>query len=403
MALVVLAFFSSKSAGLLFFVFLGWALWLRFRWPVVALEFPLVRTWLVLTAAALLFRGVATFLWSDSWGSRHFEGRVFLLALAAFYLLPRCRLAPSQKNLVLHALSVACWVALSVVFIQGRDLSASNPLPWAAGVSFVVCVLLGCLLNSAVTWGGRLFWLSGVLSGSAAVLLSESRGSYGLVIWVVGVLLLILWSWSQMADRRPLRGVLVVLALALCFAPVWAPRLVSIAVDRVHLAAQEASRFFEAVQQQVTPQAIDASVGARLYMWVRVVEPLSEHAVTGVGQKQREAWINSLGRESGSSVVTTLNHLHSDPLTIWYDHGLLGLGSYLALALGLVFVAWQAWDKYRDLAVALGGVAFMHISSGLTNFNTIHNFYSIMFSLCIFLAFWLALPVVRPDAHREAL
>lgn len=404
MALLVLAPVSSRSAGLLFFVFLGWTLWVGFRWPLAHFEFPLVRTWLVLAGMALLMRGLATFFWSDSWGGRHFEGRVFLMALAAWYLLPRCRLAPGQKSLLLHALSIACWVALAVVWVQGRDLSSSNALPWAVGVSFVVCLLLGGLLSPAATWRGRLFWLSGVFGGSAAVLLSQSRGSFGLVLWGVGVLLLILWSWFRSTDRRPLRSAAVVLVVGVCLSLVWASRLLPNSMDRVHIGVQEASRLFEAVRhQQVTPQVIDSSVGARLYMWVRVVEPLSEHAVTGVGQKQREEWIGSLGRESGSSVVTSLNHLHSDPLTIWYDHGLLGLGSYLALAFGLVFVAWQAWARYRDLAVALGGIAFMHISAGLTNFNTIHNFYGIMFSLCIFVAFWLALPVSRSDAHHDSL
>ena len=48
--------------------------------------------------------------------------------------------------------------------------------------------------------------------------------------------------------------------------------------------------------------------------------------------------------------------------------------------------------------MALAGMAFMHITAGLTNFNTIHNFYGVMLSLCILLTLWLATPDSRQAA-----
>lgn len=117
--------------------------------------------------------------------------------------------------------------------------------------------------------------------------------------------------------------------------------------------------------------------------------------MAGVGQRQRQAWVKGLGRQSGSEVIASLDHLHSDPLNIWFEHGLLGLASYLAVALGLVWLTWRARLLGAGAVVGLGGIAFMHITAGLTNLNTIHNFYGVMLSLCVLLALWLATPESR--------
>lgn len=396
--LLVLTPLSTKSAGLLFFIFLGLALWVGLRWPVTGFVLLPLRAWLFLAGAALVLRGAATVLWSDSWGSRHFEGRVFLAALAIWFLLPRCQLSPGQKAWMTHAFGLACWIALAVVWVQGRDLP-TNALPWAAGVGFMVCVLLGRLVGSTAHATERLFWLLGALAGLAAVLLSQSRGSFGLVLWVACVLVPVLWSWGRWPGKRSVGGLLTLVLLAVCLLPLLAPNIVQAPAERIEVAAHEARQVMGAIEKQnVSAQVLDTSVGARLYMWVRVAEPLSAHVFLGVGQKQREAWIGQLGRDSGSQVIASLNHLHSDPLTIWFEHGLVGLASYLILALGLIVLSLQAWGRHRGLAVTLGGLAFMHISAGLTNFNTIHNFYGTVLSLCILLSFWMAVPGSRQEA-----
>jgi hypothetical protein len=56
----------------------------------------------------------------------------------------------------------------------------------------------------------------------------------------------------------------------------------------------------------------------------------------------------------------------------------------------MIWLAWRARLRSLGLALALGGLAFMHFSAGLSNHNTLHNFYGVMLSLCIFVALWLA-------------
>lgn len=389
-ALIVVAAASTKLAGLLFFIFLALGAWLAWSRPIVDVDSLLIRDWVFIAAAALAMRVASTVIWSDSWGGRHFDGRFFLMALAGWAIVRRCVLSGHHKKWITHALAMSCWVALGVVSVVGRD-TPTNALPWAAGVSFMVCVLLGRVFDAAALFAHRLAWLIGSFAGSAAVLLSQSRGSYGILVWVLLLIFVGLWRifrrYGQAAFWRPFAAVsgLIVVALLL------QPRLVSDPLDRIQVAVREATRLTAAVQiGQVTPKELDTSVGARLYMWIQAADVLDDRWAVGVGQRQRQAWVKKLGEQTGSEGISSLDHLHSDPLTIWFEHGVLGLGSYLAVALGLLWLSWRARLRGLGLALGLGGLALMHITAGLTNFNTIHNFYGIMLSSCTLLAFWLS-------------
>jgi O-antigen ligase len=388
----------TKAGGLLFFVFLAWGFWVALRWPRFAMASSLPRDWLIIATAALVFRAAATLWWNDSWGGRHFEGRFFLMALAAWCLIKACSLSPWQKAAIDLALALACWVALVVVWMVGRD-TPTNALPWAAGVSFVVCVLLGRLFEAQRSWPVRGALLVSVMGGVAAVLLSQSRGSYGVVVCLAAALVVLSWHFALKRHGRMVWRAAVVLAVGVVVIAAIFPQLYRAPQERVQVAAQEASKLADELRRgQVSVSALDTSVGARLYMWVRALDEPDLFAVTGVGQRQRQAWVKDLGRQSGSEVIASLDHLHSDPLTIWFEHGLLGLASYLSVALGLVWLAWRARMLGAGAVMALAGMAFMHITAGLTNFNTIHNFYGVMLSLCILLTLWLA----TPDSQQAA-
>jgi len=386
--LLLLAPVSTKVAGLLFFVILAMGVWAALRWPLGQAD--LAQRWLIIAAAALVLRAAATVLWSDSWGSRHFEGRFLLMALAAWAILRGSALSAVHKVWLTSSLALACWVALAVVWVLGRD-TPTNPIPWAAGVAFMVCVLGGRLIDATEPPAIRLLYLLGAGAGVAAVLLSQSRGSYGLLIWVMLLLLVGLWRLSAAHGRTLLWRVLAVMAGLMVLAVSVQPRLAHDPVLRVQQAAQEAGALLQAMRQgRVTSAAVDTSVGARLYMWVRVVDELGERGLAGVGQRERQAWVKRLGESSGSQVIQALDHVHSDPLNIWFEHGLLGLCSYLSVVLGMIWLAWRARLRSLGLALALGGLAFMHFSAGLSNLNTLHNFYGVMLSLCVFVALWLA-------------
>ena len=188
MAMLIAAPASTKVAGAAWLLVVLVGLWAALCLPVVLpLRHPLVQPsllWLAACCLALSLQAVATYYWTDPWGDRHVEIRVLLGAAATFALVRRLRMSPQQKTWLTHSLALACWVALSVSYVHGRA-TPSNPIPWAAGVSFLVCLLLPLSVKSRGTRWQRLAWSFSVLAGLVAVLLSQSRGSYGLVLWVV--------------------------------------------------------------------------------------------------------------------------------------------------------------------------------------------------------------------------
>jgi O-antigen ligase len=401
MALLIAAPASTSVAGAAWLLVVLVGLWAALRLPVVLpLKYFLVQSsllWLAACFLALSLQAVATYYWTDPWGDRHVEIRLLLGAAATFALVRRLRLSPRQKTWLTHSLALACWVALSVSYMHGRA-TPSNAIPWAAGVSFFVCLLLPLSAQSRGTCWQRGAWSFSVLAGVAAVLLSQSRGSYGLVLWVV--LFAGIVAVQQLLQRRRSMGqawakgaasrlgnaaaVLTLLAVVL----VSFPRIHEETLARI----QEARRDIKGMSAPSLPQAqaINTSVGARLHMWRMALKQISDAPLLGYGKKARVAWIQQLGESEGSDTIKSLAHLHSDPLTTLFDHGLVGLLSYLSLAIALAWVALRS--KYADtlLPWCLAGVLWMHLSSSLTNMNFGHNYYGVMLALSLALAWILS-------------
>lgn len=399
LALLVAAPASTKVAGAAWLLVVLAGLWAALCAPVVRPPgHPLVRSsrlWLLACLAALALQVIATWYWADPWGDRHVEIRLLLGACATVSLMRRLRLLPQQKIWLTHALALACWVALGITYWNGR-MTPSNPISWAAGVSFFVCLLLPLAVQPRITRWHRAVWGLAVLAGVTAVLLSLSRGSYGLVFWVMGVAGAAAFQQlrqghtqgvgarSAMAWLGSIAGALALLAVLL----LGVPRNYEATAGRV----QEAWSDIKGINTPGLPQAqvINTSVGARLHMWRMAVKEIAENPLLGHGRKQRIAWIHQLGEAEGSDMIKALNHLHSDPLTTLFDHGLFGLTSYLSLAFGLAWLAFRRAYCSTMLRWALAGVLWMHLTSGLTNMNFGHNYYGVMLALSLLLAWMLA-------------
>lgn len=401
LALLVAAPASTKVAGAAWLLVVLAGLWAALRVPVVRLpDDPLVRSsrlWLLACLAALALQAMATWYWADPWGDRHVEIRLLLGACATVSLMRRLRLLPQQKIWLTHALALACWVALGITYWNGR-MTPSNPIPWAAGVSFFVCLLLPLAVQPGITRWQRAAWGLAVLAGVTAVLLSLSRGSYGLVLWVIGVVGVA--AFQQLRQGRaqsvgwksaiPWLGSIAVVFALLAVLLVGVPRNYEATTGRV----QEAWRDIQGIntsgltQQQV--QGVNTSVGARLHMWRMAIHEIGEKPLLGHGSAQRMAWIHQLGEEAGSEMIKNLAHLHSDMLTTTFDHGLLGLTSYLGLVAGLAWLAFSRACGSTMQRWTLAGVLWMHLTSGLTNMNFGHNYYGVMLALSLLLAWMLA-------------
>lgn len=401
MVLLVVAPVSSKLAGLLFLVIVGLSLWLVRSRPSFGLEPDVMRDWIYIAAAAMFMRLACTVFWTDSWGARHFEIRFFVMAIAGWAIVKRCPLSLEQKTWITHALAMSCGVALAVALIFGRNVP-SNPLPWAAGVSFLVCVLSGRALVAVTSKAGRVWWWLGIFAGSAAIFVSKTRGSYAVLPWVLLMLCFGLRGLSRKFGKLVFWQTLALMMTVTVVAQLSYPRLMDAPMERVQEAVHETAELTNAMRKgQVTKDELNTSVGARLYIWVRGVEELQDHWIAGVGEHQRQVWVKQLGAEKDSELIASLAHLHSDPLTIWFEHGLLGIASYLTVTFGLLWLSWRSVKHDMGLALGLAGLTFMHLMAGLTNFNTSHNVYGVMLSVSTFLAFWLGSPDCQQQVHSD--
>ena len=148
----------------------------------------IARIWLITTATALLLKTVPMLYWADPWGERHAEFRLLLGALGLYGLcqlpLERLRRAYLDANYaawVGSGLAVACALALWLVLVKGSDAAPTNRIPWACALAISTCTLL-TLARVVTDWRLRYFWLAASVAGLLAVLASDVRGAYGLVL-----------------------------------------------------------------------------------------------------------------------------------------------------------------------------------------------------------------------------
>ncbi len=393
-ALLLISPLSTKAAGVPLFLMWAWGAWLAWRLAPRVPADPLVMQWCGIVLAVFGLRAAATLLWDDAWRGRHFEVRLLVCGLALWCLSTRVTFTEGQKRWTTHAIALACWAALGLTWMHGRD-TPTNPIPWAAGVSFLVCVLLARCFVQSRDQGARIFWLTSALAGFAGVLLSQSRGSFGLGIWflvVIAALGSMFVASRHLLGGRVLGGALLTALVAAAMLSSFF-RLSEAPIARLKEARTEIANIALSMQaQSFSPEVLDTSVGARLYMYLQSLKEIQQAPLAGHGEAQMGPWVKALGEKSQSHVIQSLNHLHSDPLSIWFSHGLLGMLSYLLPIAGLAWLAWKARARSLGLCMGFLGLSWMHLSTGLTNFNTIHNYYGVMLSLSVLLLFLLETP-----------
>ncbi len=87
--------------------------------------------------------------------------------------------------------------------------------------------------------------------------------------------------------------------------------------------------------------------------------------------------------ESGS-LLGYIGHYHNEFLNAIMEFGFFGVLGYISLPVGLLLVGYLAWvnDK-KTLSIGLFMLVTQNFMVGLTNVNSAHNYYPIMFFLSI--------------------
>lgn len=381
---LLVAPWSRHGAGL------AWVLWVLgglalLRQGPLAQRSPLrvvLRPWL-LGAGLAWGLGVGGMLWwHESWRVLEVETRLMLGALVTALWVQR--LAPSAVLRQAAVAVLACMGGVSVgvaALAEGRQLP-SNAIAWAGGMSFVAAVVWPWAWDRSLAPRWRLLAGAGGLAAALGVLLSQSRGAFGVLPWMLLVALampVVAWGWR--------RVVVVLVALGLLagatLATAWLPQ------DPLRLARGLAQL------SDLSHQAHDTELGSRALLWRMAWEGIQESPWVGHGHAELERRIQQEAQRVGSHHFGGLGHAHSEYLNAWFDYGLLGLGSVLALLAGLAGLGWRlARAGARVAAWQVAGLGLLHASASLTNANLFHQYYGALLGTLV----WLVL--LQVEARR---
>lgn len=369
----------------------GWVAMTRHQRIDFSPAVPWAKWWLMVATVSLGLKAVGVFYWSDPWDERHGELRLFFGALAVYALLRFKPLERSTLVLLAHGLTLSGAAGLFWVLAFGRVALASHHIPWAGAMAMVSAWLLAVALKSDFSSGQRRIWLAGGLLALMAVLASQSRGAYGIVLWWLAVGLH--HAWRHLANKHTLQratspktrrwawvAVIFIGLAGLTQTPVF---------ERPAQSLQDAVNEVR-VSSQSTVQGANSSVGARIYMWQNSLSAIEESPWTGHGRESRIRLLGEWADAAQSDVIRQLGHVHNEYLHQQMDHGIWGLGSQLLCVFGLLWISLRLLKNGHDTgAFALAGVVYVHMTASLSNVNFAHNYYTAAFSMLVGLSLWL--------------
>ena len=383
--LLVLSPTETKLAGLLWVILCLWAFALALRHPAQASTSTrqAARGWLVACSVTLGTWLLMSLYWKEPCCKPSAELsaglRLWLGALAAFLWTKYWTPIAEWKNRINQGLALACISSLVIAVFMDRGQLPSYPIPWSAAVAMVLVLLFPQALSLAQDVPQRKWWLLCCAMGLAAVLLSQSRGTYLVIGWMVYV-----WGTSTPSVHARIKPLQIFIAGA----------LVAVAMGLTSALPSDPLRIREGWNDWTASrhaQSQNTSLGARFALYELALNTIAESPWVGIGGNERLRRIHTLGQNLPEQEAQKLaharaqGHVHNSYLHSAMDGGIISLVGFLASIGGLLYAA-KAWGHRQPVARRqILGLAFVHASTSLSNVNLAHNYYAVMLSLCAML------------------
>lgn len=380
--LLALSLTQTKLAGLLWVLLClwSWVLLLRHRTEPLTPSALAAKRWLVACSITLASWFLMSLYWDEP--CCHLSAdvgsglRLCLGALAAYGWARYWSPVAAWTRWINQGLAVACASSLVMAFAVDRGDLPSYPIPWSAAAAMLLTLLLPQALNPQNRVRDRQWWLCCCGLGVAGVLLSQSRGTYLVIGWLIYV-----WGSSSTTVQRRWRpmqfmagGILVAAAIGL-----------TATLPSDPLRIREGWHDWTAAR---TEDNQNTSLGARLALYELALDTIAESPWVGVGVRERLRRIHTLGLDLPPQEASKLEHarsqghVHNAYLHHAMDGGIVALTGFLASIMGLLYAA-RAWSASQPIAQRqMLGIAFVHASASLSNVNLAHNYYAVMLSLC---------------------
>lgn len=383
--LLVLSLTQTKLGGLLWVILCLWALALAVRHPSLGHSPTRQAALRCLMAACVTL--VSCLLVSLYWkepcctpSSELNAGlRLWAGAFAAFLWAQYWPAKPEWHLRINQGLALACIASLVLVMVLERGQLPSHPIPWSAAVAMILVTLLPQAMDASLSASPRKWWLLCSGMGLAAVLLSQSRGTYLVIGWVIYV-----WVASSPHLHKRVKPIQIAIAIT----------ATAVAMGLTAVLPSDPLRIREAWSDWTSSRQAEnqnTSLGARFALYTLAMETITDSPWFGVGGKERLRRIHSLGENLPEQEARQLDHarkqghVHNGYLHSTMDGGIIGLTGFLASIIGLLCAA-KAWKNAQPTArLQMLGLAFVHATTSLSNVNLAHNYYAVMLSLCTML------------------
>ena len=340
------------------------------------------RTILVCASLAWLLWIVSAAYWGELIHPQSAEinagSRLFTGALALWWLV-RARALSTRTNLTVInlALTLACALALGTALLSDRGSLPTNAIAWACGVGLLVCVLLPWALEPTQSRRRRWLWGAGAALGLGAILASQSRSAYPVLVWALVLVVMARASRAPWTTRQTALafGLSALLGIVIAFSA-------SLASDPLRLRAA-----WTEVNTARATGNFNSSVGARYYLLELGWQNFSDSPWLGVGAGQRKALIHAAGIHEPpdqarlTEHVRELKHVHNAYLHHAMDGGVVSLAGFVLTIGGLIAAGWRFRKKRPVAAWQLWGIAFVHATTNLSSVNLAHNYYAVMLAL----------------------
>lgn len=392
LGLLALSPLHTKIAGLLWVLSGLTAAWWSWRYrhePKVAdaVSRAAWQWWLSCSVTLVLWQAMAWY-WQepccDHSSDLNAALRWWLGALAAYGLVRHWRGQARSQGPLHHALALAGLCSLLVVLTHDRHELPSYPIPWSAGVAMLTVLLFPQALKAPPGSWQRRAWLAGCLAAVLAVLLSQSRGTYVLLAWMVYH-----WARHLTAGAHWRQALRPLLAAGLLFTGIVASGL----LPSDPLRMREGWNDIAASWREAN---YNTSLGGRFALYQLAADTVVESPWTGVGARERLQRIAQLGLDEPEPQRSLLSHarqqghVHNAYLHNAMDGGLPGLAGFLMTIFGLMIAARTLQATHPVGSQQLQGLAFVHALASISNVNHAHNYYAVMLALCVMTVFVLA-------------
>ncbi|HFG1578253.1 TPA: O-antigen ligase family protein [Vibrio cholerae] len=281
--------------------------------------------------------------------------RTLIASLAYLIFVPWKRVNPQMVYFIIAIAAIVCGLN---AFYERYVLNiyrvgiATNSIPYALYVSFLVLSCVYLLLNSQSKVLKLLASIGGVLS-LAAIIMTDVRG---VILFLPVVIIYLVITTIKPIWKYYVASILSIILLSGVFYTIFQPE--------INARIEQTQNEIALIKQG----DLSSSIGVRLDLWMHGVEIIAQNPLFGVGDSGLQASISKM-TNPGAAIQP---HLHNQYLDLLARYGIVGTLIILLFCLALIFNVKNSAFEYIGNPL-VNSMLVMLIFAGLTDVPLHHT------------------------------